>query len=58
MEESIATLGFDRAAGDRLPFDEPKFSETPEGKKRAASAAAKTRRKERRGERRGRGAPK
>jgi len=58
MEESLATLGFDRAAGDRLPFDEPKFSETPEGKKRAASAAAKTRRKERRGERRGRGAPK
>ena len=55
FEESLATLGFDRAGGDALPFDEPKFSETPEGKKRAASAAAKTRRKERRGERRSRG---
>ncbi len=56
FEESLATLGFERAAGDRLPFDELKFSETPEGKKRAAGQAAKARRKERRGERRGRGA--
>jgi 23S rRNA pseudouridine955/2504/2580 synthase len=53
--ESVAHLGFDRTAGDRLPFDEPKFSETPEGKKRAISAAAKARRKDRKGERRGRG---
>jgi 23S rRNA pseudouridine955/2504/2580 synthase len=53
--ESIAHLGFDPAAGDALPFDEPKFSETPEGKKKAISAAAKARRKERKGERRGRG---
>jgi len=56
--ESLATLGFDQAAGDALPFDSPKFSETAEGKKRAAAAAAKTRRKERRGERRGRGVAK
>ena len=56
FEESLTTLGFDRAAGDALPLDEPKFGETSEGRKRAASAAAKARRKERRGERRARGA--
>ena len=55
FEESLATLGFDRALGEALPFDTPKFGDTPEGKKKAASAAAKARRKERRGERRGRG---
>jgi len=54
MAESFETLGFDLAAGD-LPLDEVKFSETPEGKRRATSAAAKARRKERKGERRGRG---
>ena len=53
--ESLAHLGFDPAAGDALPFDEPKFSETAEGKKRAEGAAAKARRKERKGERRARG---
>ena len=53
--ESLATLGFDLALGDALPLDEVKFSETPEGKRRAVSAAAKARRKERKGERRGRG---
>ena len=52
--ESIAALGFDLAAGD-LPLDEVKFGETPEGKRKAVSAAAKARRKERKGERRGRG---
>ena len=52
--ESMAHLGFDPALGD-LPLDEPRFSETPEGKRKATSAAAKARRKERRGERRGRG---
>ncbi|MFL6845070.1 MAG: RluA family pseudouridine synthase [Allosphingosinicella sp.] len=52
--ETIANLGFDPALGD-LPLDEVKFSETPEGKRKAASAAAKSRRKERNGERRGRG---
>jgi 23S rRNA pseudouridine955/2504/2580 synthase len=52
--ESVDTLGFDPSAGD-LSLDEVKFSETPEGKRRAVSAAAKARRKERKGERRGRG---
>ena len=37
-----------------LPLDEVKFSETPEGKRRAVTAAAKARRKERKGERRSR----
>ncbi|HWH17461.1 MAG TPA: RluA family pseudouridine synthase [Allosphingosinicella sp.] len=52
--ESLVALGFDPAAGD-LPLDEPKYSETAEGKRKATSAAAKARRKERRGERRSRG---
>jgi 23S rRNA pseudouridine955/2504/2580 synthase len=52
--ETLANLGFDLAAGD-LPLDEVKFSETPEGKRRAATAAAKARRKDRKGERRSRG---
>ena len=52
--ETIANLGFDPELAD-LPLDEVKFSETEEGKRRAASAAAKSRRKERKGERRGRG---
>jgi 23S rRNA pseudouridine955/2504/2580 synthase len=56
MLESLQHLGFDPAAGDALPFDEPKYSETPEGKKKAISAAAKARRKDRKGERRARGA--
>ena len=55
MMESIQHLGFDFARGDMLPFDEPKYSETPEGKKKAVSAAAKARRKDRKGERRSRG---
>jgi 23S rRNA pseudouridine955/2504/2580 synthase len=53
--ESVEHLGFDLAAGDALPFDQPKFSETPEGKKKAVTAAAKARRKDRKGERRNRG---
>jgi 23S rRNA pseudouridine955/2504/2580 synthase len=52
--ETMANLGFDLELGD-LPLDEVKFGETPEGKRKAVSAAAKARRKERRGERRGRG---
>ncbi|PWG02955.1 RluA family pseudouridine synthase [Sphingosinicella humi] len=52
--ESMASLGFDMELGD-LPLDEVKFSETPEGKRRAATVAAKARRKERKGERRSRG---
>jgi 23S rRNA pseudouridine955/2504/2580 synthase len=50
---SLAALGFDAGAGD-LPLDEIKYSETPEGKRKAASAAAKARRKDRKGERRSR----
>jgi len=50
---TMASLGFDPALGE-LPLDEVKFSETAEGKRKAASAAAKARRKERRGERRSR----
>ncbi|PZU09571.1 RluA family pseudouridine synthase [Sphingomonas sp.] len=53
--ESLQHLGFDMSLGDALPIDEPKFSDTAEGKKKAVSAAAKTRRKERKGERRSRG---
>ncbi len=52
--ESMKNLGFDMALGD-LPLDEVKFSQTAEGKRRAATAAAKSRRKERKGERRSRG---
>ena len=52
--ETIANLGFDPASGD-LPLDEVKFAQTAEGKRKAASAAAKSRRKERKGERRSRG---
>ncbi len=54
FSETIANLGFDLNAGD-LPLDEVKFSETLEGKRKAATAAAKARRKERKGERRSRG---
>ncbi len=53
--DSLQHLGFDPADGDALPLDEVKFSETPEGKRRAISQAAKARRKDRKGERRGRG---
>jgi 23S rRNA pseudouridine955/2504/2580 synthase len=52
--ESLANLGFEASAGD-LPLDEVKFSETPEGKRKATTAAAKARRKDRKGERRSRG---
>ncbi|MBA3896798.1 MAG: RluA family pseudouridine synthase, partial [Sphingomonadaceae bacterium] len=54
--ESMADLGFDELLGDALPLDTPKPSATPEGKKRAEAAAAKSRRKARKGERRARGA--
>jgi len=54
IAESLAHLGFDASLGDALPLEEVKFSETPEGRRRAVAAAAKARRKERRGERRGR----
>jgi 23S rRNA pseudouridine955/2504/2580 synthase len=55
MKDSFADLGFDIELGDALVLDEPKKSETPEGKRRAAAARAKDVRKERKGERRSRG---
>jgi 23S rRNA pseudouridine955/2504/2580 synthase len=53
--ESLAGLGFEEADGDALPFDEVKFSQTPEGKARAMAQKAKAARKARKGERRSRG---
>ncbi len=54
--ESLTMLGFSAADGDRLPLDEPKFRDTPEGAARHEAAQAKQRRLARRGERRTRGA--
>jgi 23S rRNA pseudouridine955/2504/2580 synthase len=53
--ESLATLGFDRLAGDMLPLDAPDPAKSPEVKARRAAAAAKTARRARKGERRSRG---
>ena len=53
---SLDDLGFDLELGDILTLDEVKFADTPEGKKRAATQAAKAARKARKGERRARGA--
>jgi 23S rRNA pseudouridine955/2504/2580 synthase len=50
--ESLTTLGFDVAAGDALPMEQPGPATSPQ---RKAAAAAKQRRRERRGERRARG---
>ncbi|WP_221794746.1 RluA family pseudouridine synthase [Aquisediminimonas sediminicola] len=55
--DSIKQLGFDLADGDKLVFDEIKFMDTPEGKRKAVTQQAKAARKERKGERRGRGGP-
>lgn len=52
--ESLKLLGFDEKLGNAMPMDEVKFSETAEGKRRAAATIAKSRRQERKGERRGR----
>ncbi len=52
--ESFKMLGFDPADGADI-LTPVKFAETPEGKQKLASAAAKARRKEHRGERRSRG---
>lgn len=53
--ESLATLGFDRLAGDMLPLHEPDPAKSPEVKARRAAAAAKSARRARKGERRARG---
>ena len=55
IAETLATLGFEQMAGDMLPMERPKASQTPEAKQRKIAAAAKSRRRERRGERRSRG---
>ncbi|HET9336148.1 MAG TPA: RluA family pseudouridine synthase [Sphingomicrobium sp.] len=55
FEESLATLGFDRMAGDRMPLDMPDPAKSPETKARRAAAYAKSMRKARKGERRSRG---
>ena len=54
FSESLKLLGFDEKLGNAMPMEEVKFSETVEGKRRAAAAIAKSRRQERKGERRGR----
>lgn len=53
--QSLDLLGFQEADGDRLPIDEVKFRDTPEGQARHEAAQAKQRRLARRGERRSRG---
>jgi 23S rRNA pseudouridine955/2504/2580 synthase len=56
--ESLATLGFDIAKGDAMPFEEPKKGPPPKAVlKQRAKAHAKSMRKEHRGERRRRGSP-
>jgi 23S rRNA pseudouridine955/2504/2580 synthase len=55
FSESLATLGFDRLAGDMLPLDKPDPAKSPVTKARRAAAAAKSARKARKGERRSRG---
>jgi len=54
FSDSLAMMGFDLELGDALVLDEVKFAETNEGKRKAETAAAKSKRKERKGERRGR----
>jgi len=53
--ESLATLGFDRMAGEMLPLDNPDPAKSPVTKAKRAAAAAKSARKARKGERRSRG---
>ena len=53
--ESLEMLGFDPAAGDRLPLEKVSKVVDPETAAKRVSAAAKARRKERKGERRSRG---
>jgi 23S rRNA pseudouridine955/2504/2580 synthase len=55
FNESLATLGFDRMAGEMLPLDNPDPAKLPETKAKRAAAAAKSARKARKGERRSRG---
>ena len=58
FSETLATLGFDRMAGEMLPLDTPDPARTPEAKAKRSAAHAKAARKARKGERRARGAAK
>jgi 23S rRNA pseudouridine955/2504/2580 synthase len=58
FEESLATLGFDRMAGEMLPLDTPDPAKTPEVRAKRSAAHAKSIRKARKGERRARGSAK
>ena len=53
--ETLATLGFDRMAGEMLPLDTPDPAKSPEVRSKRAAAHAKSARKARKGERRSRG---
>ena len=53
--ETLAMLGFEAMAGDRMPLDRFDPANLPEVREKRAAAAAKTRRRERKGERRSRG---
>ena len=56
--ETLATLGFDRMAGEMLPLDNPDPAKSPVTKAKRAAAHAKAARKARKGERRARGGAK
>jgi 23S rRNA pseudouridine955/2504/2580 synthase len=58
FSETLATLGFDRMAGEMLPLETPDPARTPEAKARRTAAHAKAARKARKGERRARGTAK
>ena len=53
--ESFKMLGFEPGQATAEPYDDTKYADTAEGKRKAAAAAAKSRRKAHRGERRSRG---
>src|SRR5262245_32744553 len=53
--ETLATLGFDRIAGEQMPLDNPDPAKSPATKAKRAAAHAKSVRKARKGERRARG---
>ncbi|HEX8554448.1 MAG TPA: pseudouridine synthase, partial [Sphingomonas sp.] len=55
IAESLASLGFDQAVGDRMPLDDGPPPPNRAVQKQRAKAHAKGVRKARRGERRGRG---
>ncbi len=55
IAESLATLGFEAAAGDHLPLERARPAQSAEAQQRRTSAAARDRRRARRGERRSRG---